>query len=132
MQRRIATWILGTFHTSPSFGIEAIVDLIPIYLHLCKLSGRVQLRPYSLPYNHILWLLLESRLSLYNDPHYVSLDLLSPQQWEVIKGPVIDMNNRFDKVFPVFDPLNKEFSLVLILLTFSLVVSISIFLTSKA
>ena len=33
IQRRAAIWILGTFQTSPSFGIKAITDLIPIYLH---------------------------------------------------------------------------------------------------
>jgi len=39
MQRRAAIWILGTFCTSPSFGVEAITELILINLHLCKLSG---------------------------------------------------------------------------------------------
>jgi len=34
MQRRAAIWILGAFKTSPSFGVEAIVDLILINLHL--------------------------------------------------------------------------------------------------
>ena len=28
----------------------------------------------------------------------------------MIKGLIIDMDNRFNKVFPVFDPYNKEFS----------------------
>jgi len=36
--------------------------------------------------------------------------LLFYHQREIIKGPVIDMNNRFNKVFPSFNPLNKEFS----------------------
>ena len=40
IQRRAAIWILGAFHTLPSFSIEAIADLISIYLHLQKLSGR--------------------------------------------------------------------------------------------
>jgi len=43
MQNRAAIWITGAFKTSPSFGIEAIADLIPIKLHLQKLSGRLQL-----------------------------------------------------------------------------------------
>jgi len=54
MQCRTAIWILDAFHNSPSFGIEAITELIPINLHLYKLSGRTQLRAHSLPYNHIL------------------------------------------------------------------------------
>jgi len=40
MQRRAALWITGAFRTSPSEGIEAIADLIPIILHLHKLNGR--------------------------------------------------------------------------------------------
>jgi len=39
MQRRVAIWILDTFKMSLSFGIKAIVGLIPINLHLQKLSG---------------------------------------------------------------------------------------------
>ena len=40
MQRRAAIWILGAFKTSPSEGIEALVDLIPIKYHLQKLTER--------------------------------------------------------------------------------------------
>ena len=54
MQRRAAIWILGAFKTFPLSSIKAIVRLIPINLHLQKLSGRSQLRSHSLPYNHIL------------------------------------------------------------------------------
>jgi len=43
MQRHAAIWILGAFKTFPSYGIEAIVGLIPIKLHLQKLGGRSQL-----------------------------------------------------------------------------------------
>jgi len=28
----------------------------------------------------------------------------------MIKGLIVDMDNRFNKVFPAFDPHNKEFS----------------------
>ena len=40
MQRRAAIWMLGAFKMSPSYGVEAIVGLVPIYLHLCKLGSR--------------------------------------------------------------------------------------------
>jgi len=43
IQNRVAIWITETFKTFPSFGIEAIIGLIPIKLHLQKLSGRLQL-----------------------------------------------------------------------------------------
>jgi len=110
MQRRVAIWILGAFHTLPFFGIEAITGLIPIHLYLCKLSGRAQLKAHLLSHNYILQPLLKSKLSLCNDPHYLLLDSLSPHQWEMIKGPVIDIDNRFNEVFPAFDLLHKEFS----------------------
>jgi len=80
MQKRAAIWILDVFQTLPSFGIKAIVGLVPIHLHLQKLSGRAQLRVYALPHNHILCLLLESRPNLYNNYHYFLLDLLTPCQ----------------------------------------------------
>jgi len=38
------------------------------------------------------------------------LDLLTPQQQERIKGPIIDIDNRFNKVFPSFDLHNLELS----------------------
>ena len=41
MQRRATIWILEAFKTSPSFGIETIVELIPIKLYLQKLGGRL-------------------------------------------------------------------------------------------
>jgi len=43
MKRRVAIWILGVFKTSPLSRVEAIIDLIPINLHLKKLSGKSQL-----------------------------------------------------------------------------------------
>lgn len=80
MQRRAVIWILGAFCTLSLFGIEAIVDLIPIYLHLWKLSGRAQLRAHFLSHKHILRSLLESRSSLTNVPHQLLLDTLTSCQ----------------------------------------------------
>ena len=42
MQRKATIWILGAFHTLLSPGVEAIIRLLPIHLHLYlqKLSGR--------------------------------------------------------------------------------------------
>jgi len=41
MQQGATLWILEVFHTSPSFGIKAIIRLILIHLHLQKLSDRL-------------------------------------------------------------------------------------------
>jgi len=98
------------FYTFPSFEIEAIAGLIPINLHLCKLSGHAQLRAHSHPHNHILKSLLELR-SFEDLNHYpLSLDSLTHCQRENIKDSIIDMDNRFNKVLSSFDLLNVEFS----------------------
>jgi len=95
---------------SLSFGIEAIASLIPIHLHLQKLSGRSQLRAHTLPNNHILHSLLESRPNIPSISYCLSLDFLTKYQCKLIKGPVSDMDNRFNKVFSSFNLLNPEFA----------------------
>ena len=110
MQRRAAIWILGAFQTSPSYGIEAITDLMPIHLHFHKLRSRVQLRAHLLPDNHILKSLLEARPNLNIDPHCLSLDSLTSFQRVKIKGTIIDINDRFNEILLAFDPLNIEFT----------------------
>ena len=110
MQRRAAIWILGVFCTFSSYDIKTIVGLVPIHLHLHKLSGRAQLRAHSLPDNHILKSLLEARPNLNTNPHYLSLDLLTPFQRAKIKGTIINMDNRFNEIHLAFDTLNNEFS----------------------
>ena len=110
MQRRAAFQILGAFCTSPLFSTKAITGLIPIHLDLQKLSSRSQLRAYSLPSNYILRLLLESRQVNKNKTHQLSLERLTPRQCLNIKGLVVDIDNRFNKVFPSFDIFNKKFS----------------------
>jgi len=54
MQHRAAIWIIGAFCTSPIEGIEAIVGLISIHLHLKKLYDRFLLRRFLLFSNHII------------------------------------------------------------------------------
>jgi len=78
MQRRAAIWILGAFKTSPSYDIKAIVGLIPIKLHLQKLSGRSQLRASKLLPNYLLCSLIDSQLS-HSSSHFslVTLDSLT-------------------------------------------------------
>jgi len=80
MQRRAVLWILGAFHTSPSTGIEAIAGLIPIHLHLQKLNGRFHLRVYTLPTNHVIKLLLETRHTNDKEAHQLLLERLTPRQ----------------------------------------------------
>ena len=114
LQRKVVIWILGVFKTSPSYDIEVIIGLIPIYLYLQKLSGRSQLRAHSLSSNYILRLLMNNISNIPNFTSHSHLYLLllnSLTKWQcgLIKGPIIDIDNRFNKVFHLFDPLNPEF-----------------------
>ena len=65
---------------------------------------------HSFPHNHILWSLLESRPSNDLNQHSLSLDSLICHQRENIKESIVNIDNRFNEVFPSFDPLNIEFS----------------------
>jgi len=106
MQRRAAIWILGAFKTSPTEGVKALVGLIPIKLHVQKLGGRSQLRPISLPPNHIICSLMDSPFSSHNYQHPSSLSSFTDYQKTKIKGHLADANNRSYGVFPSFSPLH--------------------------
>ena len=108
LQRRAATWILGAFKMSPSYSIEAIMGLIPICLHLQKLSGRSQFRGHTLPANHIIRSILDNNPNCPFPPHDLSLGLLSKRQQCLLKGHIVNMNNRFNKVFSAFDLINPK------------------------
>ena len=60
---------------SPLYSIEAITGLIPICLHLQKLSGRSQLRGHTLPTNHIIRSLLDNSPNHPSPPHNLSLSI---------------------------------------------------------
>ena len=92
------------------FGIEFIVGLISINLHLQKLSGRLQLHAHFLPTNHILYSLIEPKAKDLTKLYLLSLRFLSKHQCQLIKGSIVNINNHFNKVFSSFDPLNSEFS----------------------
>jgi len=77
MQRRAAIWITGAFKTSPLEGIEAIANLIPIKLHLQKLTGRSQLCALSLPSNHLIQTLIELHFDSPKCCHPASLNSLT-------------------------------------------------------
>ena len=110
IQRCAAIWILGAFKTSPSYSIEAIVGLIPIKLHLHKLGGRSQLQAYKLPYNHLLYLLINSNLNSSSNFKPNTLDSLTNWQCFLVKGHLVNMANRSHECFSSFSPLNSEFS----------------------
>jgi len=76
MQRRAAIWILGAFKTSSTERFEAIAELIPIKLHLYKLTSRSQLRSTALPENHLIKTLMDNPLNTCYKPPPIQLTYL--------------------------------------------------------
>ena len=89
-------------------GVEAIASLIPIHLHLQKLNRCLLLWVYLLSSNHIINLLLESRDPNTQESHCLLLDKLMPRQCSSIKDLLVNMDNKFNKVFPSFSSFNYE------------------------
>ena len=112
MQHRAAIWVTGSFHTSSIDSIKAIAGLISIYFHLKKLYSRFLLREFLLSPNHIIKLFIT-----YDNPQSLSyyqtlLTNLTSKQFLYFKSLFIDIDNRYNKFFPAFSLLDKEFSLV--------------------
>ena len=110
MQRRVVIWILEAFKMFSSFGIKAIVELMPINLHLQKLGERSQLCTYKLPLNHLIQSLINSWLNSNSGLNVVALDSLTNKQQSLVKGYLVDSANRLNECFPSFNSLNSEFS----------------------
>jgi len=110
MQRRAAIWILGAFKTSPSAGIEAIAGIIPIKFHLQKITKRSQIRPFKLPSNHIIRILMDDSppSSTTSNPHKIGS--LTNRQRTQTKGHLTDSYNKSLGIFPSFSPISIEFS----------------------
>jgi len=83
---------------------------MPIHLHFQKLIGRFHLRAHFLPVNHIIKSILKARLSDNVKPHLFSLDKHIPRQYVIIKSPIVDMDNEFNKIVLFFSLFNYEFS----------------------
>ena len=110
MQRRAATWILGAFKTSPLEGIEALAGLMPIRLHLQKISKRSLICSLKLPDNHILKNLLNDDLPSVKPSNPHNIGSLTNRQKSLIKGHLPDSHTKSLGIFPSFSPINPEFS----------------------
>ena len=108
MQRCAVIWILEAFKTFPSYGMEAIVGLVSIKLHLQKLSSRSQLQANKLLPNHLLYLLIDSYLNPSSNFKSIILNSLINQQCSLVKGHLVNMANRSYKCFPSLSSLNSE------------------------
>ena len=111
MQRRAAIWILEAFKTSPMEGLKAITGLIPIKFYLQKLTSRSQLCSAALLENHLIRTLMDNPHNVHNKPTPHSINTLTKHQKTIIKGHLIDSNNKLFGIFPSFSPLNLELNL---------------------
>ena len=96
---------------SPVEVIEAIAGLIPIKLHLQKLVGRSQLHLLILPHNYLIQSFMDSPSSSPKCQHPISLSTLTGHQRSLIKGYLVNSNNKLYKIFPSFSPFHLELSL---------------------
>jgi len=95
----------------PTEGLKTIAGLIPIKLHLHKLTSRSQLHSAALPENHLIKTLIDDPINTRYKPPPHSINTLTDRQKNFIKGHLIDSNNKLYGVFPSFSPLNPEFNL---------------------
>ena len=110
MQRRATIWILRAFKTLPLGGIKAITGIIPIKFHLQKLANRSQLHSVVLPASHLIRTLMDDLSNSHFKPIPHSINTLTNCQKTIVKGHLIDSNNKLSGVFPSFSPLHLEFN----------------------
>jgi len=91
-----------------TWGIEAIMSLIPIHLYLDKICGYQQLRMAFLLSNHMVKALLDHYHSNASHLYYFSLEKLSSKQKLKVKNSIVDINNHLNRILPSFNPLHKE------------------------
>ena len=103
--QRATIWILRAFKTSPVKGIKAIAGIIPIRLHLQKLMSRSQLCPLALLFSHLVQTLMDDPSNLPTQQHP---NTLTSCQRSLIKGHLVDSNNKLYGIFPSFSPLHLE------------------------
>ena len=106
MQRRAALWITGAFRTSPNVGVEAIAGVIPIHLHLRKLSQRSCTRMNSLHTNHGLHSISGLHPHIAQKPH--SIALLSTAQKKKVGGPLLEAADICRKASEILSALPDE------------------------
>ena len=94
---------------SPSEGIEAIVGLIPINLHLKKLNGRHHLRYATTPASHAINSLLDKHQSKNQNQHKFALANLTQKQKTKLRSPIKDVSERLNEIKDEFDPFHILF-----------------------
>ena len=86
------------------------MKLIPIHLHLDKVSGRYHLRVASLPKQHAINSLFDDDHLKEAKLHWLAIDNFTKKQRLKIKSPVVDTNNYLNEIHPSFNRLHRELS----------------------
>ena len=101
---------MEAFKTLPLEGIKAIASIIPIKFHLQKLANRSQLRSAALLASHLIRTLMDDPSNSHIKPIPHSINTLTNCQKTIVKGHLIDSNNKLFEVFLSFSPLHPEFN----------------------
>ena len=86
------------------------MKLIPIHLHLDKVSGRYHLRVASLPKQHAINSLFDDDHLKEAKLHWLAIDNFTKKQRLKIKSSVVDTNNYLNEIHPSFNRLHRELS----------------------
>ncbi len=108
MQRKAAIWITGAFRTSPTGGVQAIAGLLPIHLHIRKLSWRASFRTATLSATHPARSLMGAEYRGDAEEHPLAISQLTPKQLAAVCGSIVDANDALPPLADVFEPCAQE------------------------
>ncbi len=90
MQRKAAIWVTGAFRTSPTGGVQAIAGLLPIHLHIRKLSWRASFRTATLSATHPARSLMGAEYRGAAVTHDAAISQLTDRQLAKVRGTIVD------------------------------------------
>ena len=86
------------------------MGIIPIKFHLQKLANRSQLHSAALSVSYLIRTLMNDPSNSHFKPIPHSINTLTNRQKTIVKGHLINSNNRLFGVFPLFSSLYLEFN----------------------
>ena len=108
MQRKAAIWITGAFRTSPTGGVQALAGLLPIHLHIRKLSWRASFRTATLSATHPARSLMGAEYREAAEEHDAAISTLTPKQLAMVRGTIVEAQNALAPLSDVFEPCAPE------------------------
>ena len=92
MQCKASLWITGAFSTSSTGGTESLARLIPIHLHLQKMTGCANFRAATLSDTHPLRSILGQDHHKGAQPHTCAISQMSEAFKQKVKGTVMEID----------------------------------------